>query len=42
MAVRFIFVAETRDAHDRKIDPLVEELFCVPVLEDLRLLGRLP
>jgi hypothetical protein len=33
----FFGVAGVGDAHDRKIDPLIEELLCVPVLEDLRL-----
>jgi hypothetical protein len=30
------FVAGARDAHYRKIDPFLEELLCIPILEDLR------
>jgi hypothetical protein len=28
-------VAGVRDVHHRKIDPVLEELLCIPVLEDL-------
>jgi hypothetical protein len=29
-------IAGVRDAHHRKIDPVLEELLCIPILEDLR------